>query len=112
MVDILQKRQRSDEESKYLISAVLGYKIFDEAREHIQQNEFIRQTLEKNLNYEFFSQKSEIFRCGEFGNKFYIIISGKVDCLIPKKVHDQIQSTTKIPLSTAHSQQLMNEIQN
>lgn len=37
-----------------------------------------------NLSYEFHTNRSEIFRKGEYGYKYYIILKGFCYCLLPK----------------------------
>ena len=38
------------------------------------------------MNYEYYVKNTVIFKYGEKGNKFYIILKGKIGFLIPKKV--------------------------
>ena len=37
------------------------------------------------LQYEFFSAGETIFNYGDFGNKFYIILKGKVEIKVPEQ---------------------------
>ena len=44
----------------------------------------------ENITYEHFNSKRLIMRYGEFGSKFYIILSGFVSILIPVKINIQM----------------------
>ena len=99
LIDIVQKKEKSELELKFLLNAIINFKIFDEARTVIEESAEIKKTLEKNLQYELFEKREEIFRVGDFGNKFYIILQGQVDCLIPTT-----QQAPRAPEHDAHQQ--------
>ena len=42
------------------------------------------------INYEKFVANSLIFRTGEFGSKFYLILQGKVVILLPKDEYHEL----------------------
>jgi len=46
-----------------------------------------------NLNYEFFPANSNVLENEAFGNKFYIIIQGKVSVQIPKFLRDNLNNS-------------------
>ena len=60
---------------------------------NIISNEQSKYTMEEklkqisiNMSYEYYAKNTVMFKYGEKGNKFYIILKGKIGFLIPKKV--------------------------
>ena len=75
-------KQRSDEEAKTLQEAFHLIKFFVSVNDEISEDLILK--LYKELKHEYFTRRSKIFKIGDLGNKFYIILKGSVYVLLEK----------------------------
>jgi CRP-like cAMP-binding protein len=81
MIQVLLKPSEERKEKDFTILAPVLKEInFFKSRNMINQDIIY---LCQELQYEFFTKGETIFKYGEHGNKFYIVLNGKVDIMVP-----------------------------
>lgn len=65
-----------------LLPYVKGIKYFSEKPE-INENDYL--FICEHVRYEFFPEGKNVIQVGEYGDKFYVIIEGEVQVLVPQK---------------------------
>lgn len=100
VVHILKKKNKSPKDIEVLDKRFEKIKFFAEFRSKIEPESF--QKLLKSLSYEKVSMNQLVFRKGETGDKFYIILKGSIAVIlqnkpeeIPKTSHHDRQRITK-----------------
>ncbi|KAL4466991.1 hypothetical protein ABPG74_010588 [Tetrahymena malaccensis] len=83
VIHILKKEFKNKKEIQFLKLAISGLTLFKQNQD-ILFKENMAMSLFKELKYEFFLEKDPIFHFGEFGYKYYIVLKGQVQLLIPK----------------------------
>ncbi|EAR96997.3 cyclic nucleotide-binding domain protein (macronuclear) [Tetrahymena thermophila SB210] len=83
VIHILKKEFKNKKEIQFLKLAISGLTLFKQNQD-ILFKENMAMSLFKELKYEFFLEKDPIFHFGEFGYKYYIVLKGSVQLLIPK----------------------------
>jgi len=83
MIKILKKpfHRRCDHDLHQLIPFVRDIKFFQERATHIKAQDF--PDVVQSLHHEEFEGGEYVMHWGELGDKFYIILRGKVKVLIP-----------------------------
>ena len=89
--EILKKNQknRKQEDIKIISSFVSHIKFF----ESLKENKSIFKECCTCLNYEYYSKDTYIFKEGEYGDKFFIIIKGEVSVIVNIKNKDHLVPT-------------------
>ncbi|KAL4510175.1 hypothetical protein ABPG72_010368 [Tetrahymena utriculariae] len=83
VIHILKKEFKNKKEIQFLKLAISGLTLFKQNQD-ILFKENMAMSLFKELKYEFFLEKDTVFHFGEFGYKYYIVLKGQVQLLIPK----------------------------
>ena len=82
---ILNKKTRSSNELLILQCMLESFDSFIQSLKYAESYKEILMNISLVLAYEEFNNNSLLFRFGESGDKFYIILKGKVSILLPKE---------------------------
>ena len=93
VLPILSKNNdnKNKEEIDLIFDYILSLKNFSKIIKEYNSDKFksLLSSICISLKYEFYESNSLIFKFGDYMNKFYIILEGKVDILIVKeKIYD------------------------
>jgi len=86
-------KERTLEDIKVIISCILKTKlqevIFETNRDKFK-NKLLFYKLAKEIQFEYFEKGNEIFKIGDKGDKFYIILQGNIDILKPLEEYSEL----------------------
>lgn len=91
VVRILKKKNKSPKDLVMLDVKFEKIKFFSEFRDKIDEESFYR--LLKSLQYEKIRAHQSLFRYGDRGHKFYIILTGSVSVMLNKDKKDIVNNT-------------------
>ena len=95
MIDILEKPsiKRSDLELKLLIPFFKKVKFFNSNQDEQISNEDLK-FISERVFFQFVNGGQTVFKYGDMGDTFYIILKGEVSVIVPKKKQKIISQET------------------
>jgi CRP-like cAMP-binding protein len=87
IIEIMQKKPhlRTPAELKKLLPFVMKIDFFKMGTSNEQMDIEDYQLIAENMKFKHFDQGETIFKNGDFGNEFFIILKREVKVLVPKK---------------------------
>ncbi|KAL4473492.1 hypothetical protein ABPG74_022356 [Tetrahymena malaccensis] len=83
VIHILMKQEKNKQEQNFIKNAIQGLQLFKEHKSLLTAQGFGNHLLTQ-MKVEFHEKNSVIFHYGEYGNKYYILLKGKLDLMMPK----------------------------
>ena len=75
------KEERKDKDFVYIQKIIKDISFFKQRQMNHQDLKYLCQ----ELQYDFYYKGENVFRFGDHGSKFYIILQGKVEIMVPDK---------------------------
>ncbi|KAL4485074.1 hypothetical protein ABPG72_014594 [Tetrahymena utriculariae] len=83
VIHILMKQEKNKQEQNFIKNAIQGLQLFKEHKNLLTAQGFGNHLLTQ-MKVESHEKNSVIFHYGEYGNKYYILLKGKLDLMMPK----------------------------
>ncbi|EAR92621.2 cyclic nucleotide-binding domain protein (macronuclear) [Tetrahymena thermophila SB210] len=83
VIHILMKQEKNKQEQNFIKNAIQGLQLFKEHKNLLTAQGFGNHLLTQ-MKVEFHEKNNVIFHYGEYGNKYYILLKGKLDLMMPK----------------------------
>ena len=110
VTDILKKNNRTNDELKILDEQFSKIKFFSDNKKKMDQESYYK--LLRYLSYEKISSNQIVFRQGDMGDKFYVILKGNVDVFVRKPDIELKKKTNKDKLKLSKCFQEFSSQQN
>lgn len=86
VIAIMKKPIKQKKEKEFIKQAFMDLPAFKDKQQMLFKNAATFDSLLEDMQLEFFQKQQTIFHMGDYGDKFYIVITGQVYLLLPSIV--------------------------